>query len=267
MVYDFGAGTFDATVVRRGPASASRSLVVAEGSLRAATRTSITPHVSPLAPDPPFRPSATHSAPEAAVPARSGSTPPAEAAAAMAAPVLRAPETGVVAAPPTQLRPALQATGHAMAEGGAGDRGARWRNRRTAIVAVVTVALVGAMVAGGDIYARAQYYVGLSDDGFAAAFRGLHDGVAGWRPHWEPARTRCKVDFFTPATQDVLHAGVSASSADDARAKLQILTATGNLRPEVYPSDTVLVIRPSHPPTGEETAQQTPAAAVAAIQC
>ncbi|MFF5233450.1 Hsp70 family protein [Dactylosporangium sp. NPDC000521] len=210
-------------------------LVVAEGSLHAAVNHSTAAEDTPPKPAtrwapalPPTPTYPTPSAPMPAVPISPGPTaatriPPTTTPAASVVPArMVTPTTPPSASMPiTAKRPVW--TPPPVQQAAAVSPPSRRRRRIALLTALAIAVLVAAVGVGGFGYARSRYYVGVSDDGYAAAFQGLRTGVAGWRPHWEILLSPCELVAFAPDVQEELRRGIDVASEAQAGDRLSSL--------------------------------------------
>ncbi|PZS28798.1 MAG: protein phosphatase [Pseudonocardiales bacterium] len=80
----------------------------------------------------------------------------------------------------------------------------------------VVLVLLGAGALAGWTYVLAQYYVGNTDDGTVAIYRGVSGGVAGIELHRLDRRTNLQVNDLQPAARGQLHSGITATSRANA---------------------------------------------------
>ena len=113
-----------------------------------------------------------------------------------------------------------EAAGPADAAAGEPDRRPR-RRRRIALALAALLAVLG--VAGWFAWSDAQsrYYIGATDDGTVAVFRGV-PGLS-WASRVNE-RSATRLSDLTPTAQDAVRAGIPADSEADARRKLAELT-------------------------------------------
>ncbi|NJC68776.1 serine/threonine-protein phosphatase [Planosporangium thailandense] len=96
---------------------------------------------------------------------------------------------------------------------------------RNSLLALVLLALLGGGLALGWRYIQTRYYVGATDDGVVAVFRGVPGQVAGLRLSSEQQRSTTTLDELTKSAQDAVKQGIHADNAADARRKLTQLTS------------------------------------------
>ncbi|MGW4151740.1 PP2C family protein-serine/threonine phosphatase [Micromonospora chersina] len=113
---------------------------------------------------------------------------------------------------------------------------------RTAAMLLALLVIVGGGVFGGWSYTQRQYYVGATDDGQLAVFRGVPGQVAGLDLSNVHATSEAKLDDLTLAAQEQVKQGIQAKSEPDAERRLAELTsddpANPNLKPLCPPSPT-----------------------------
>lgn len=118
----------------------------------------------------------------------------------------------------------------------------RRRPLRTVAMVLALAVIVGGGVFGGWTYTQRQYYVGATDDGQLAVFRGVPGQVAGLDLSDVHARSGSRLDDLTLAAQERVKQGIQAKSEPDAERRLAELTsddpANPNLKPLCPPSPT-----------------------------
>ncbi|SBT53495.1 PP2C family protein-serine/threonine phosphatase [Micromonospora narathiwatensis] len=142
------------------------------------------------------------------------------------------------------------------------ERG-RHRPLRTAAMLLALLVILGGGVFGGWSYTQRQYYVGATEDGQLAVFRGVPGQIAGLDLSSVHSRSTAKLDDLTLAAQEQVKQGIQAKSEPDAERRLAELTiddpTNPNLKPICPPSPTATAVSPS--PTPNTTAgTPTPAA-------
>jgi PPM family protein phosphatase len=96
---------------------------------------------------------------------------------------------------------------------------------RTTLLLLILLGLLGGGVWVGWRYTQQQYYIGATDDGVVAVFRGVPGQVAGVHLSTEQERSTTKLDELTKSAQDAVKEGIPASNASDAKRKLTLLTS------------------------------------------
>jgi PPM family protein phosphatase len=133
---------------------------------------------------------------------------------------------------------------------------------RTTLVLLVLLGLLGGGVWLGWRYTQSQYYVGATDDGVVAVFRGVPGQVAGLHLSSEQERSSTTLDELTKSAQDAVKEGIPATNASDARRKLTLLTSddptNSNKLPACQPPPSTEPSGPSQGPT--PTSGPTPTA-------
>ncbi|MEV0809297.1 PP2C family serine/threonine-protein phosphatase [Micromonospora sp. NPDC050200] len=134
--------------------------------------------------------------------------------------------------------------------------------RTVAMLAALLVILGGGLFAGWT-YTQRQYYVGATEQGQLAVFRGVPGQVAGLDLSSVHSTSQAKLDDLTLAAQEQVKQGIQAKSEPDAVRRLAELTsddpANPNLKPVCPPSPTVAVSASAVAPTASPAAP-TPAA-------
>jgi protein phosphatase len=150
----------------------------------------------------------------------------------------------------TNPRPAVPEAG--------GDEDEEDRPRRhPVLMTLLLLALLGLLGGGvwfGWRYTQSQYYVGATDDGVVAVFRGVPGQVAGVHLSSEQERSATTLEELTKTAQDAVKQGIPATSVDEARRKLTQLTSddpnNSNKLPPCQP-------RPSTEPSGASPSPST----------
>jgi protein phosphatase len=96
---------------------------------------------------------------------------------------------------------------------------------RTTLVLLLLLGLLGGGVWVGWRYTQSQYYVGATDDGVVAVFRGVPGQVAGLHLSSEQERSTTTLDELTKTAQEAVKQGIPANNVSDARRKLTLLTS------------------------------------------
>jgi protein phosphatase len=135
---------------------------------------------------------------------------------------------------------------------------------RTTLVLLVLLGLLGGGVWLGWRYTQSQYYIGATDDGVVAVFRGVPGQVAGLHLSSEQERSSTTLNELTKSAQDAVKEGIPATNVSDARRKLTLLTSddptNSNKLPacQAHPST-----EPSAPSQGPSTTPNPPPTAAA----
>ncbi len=150
------------------------------------------------------------------------------------------------------------------------ERG-RHRPLRTAAMLLALLVILGGGVFGGWSYTQRQYYVGATEDGQLAVFRGVPGRVAGLDLSSVHSKSPAKLDDLTLAAQEQVKQGIQARSEPDAERRLAELIsddpANPNLKPLCPPSPTAAAGSPTPTPIttdGAPTPTPTPEAGAAA---
>jgi len=87
---------------------------------------------------------------------------------------------------------------------------------RTLVILLVLAVLLGGGLYGGWRYTQTKYYVGVTDDGLIAVFRGIPGEVAGFDLSTVVFRSDVTIESLTPLAQDTVRATISKNSYDEA---------------------------------------------------
>ncbi|MDM4721639.1 protein phosphatase 2C domain-containing protein [Micromonospora sp. WMMA1363] len=112
------------------------------------------------------------------------------------------------------------------------------RRRRPVRATAVTVALVlllGGAMFGGWSYMQRQYYVGATEDGQVAVFRGIQGQIAGMDLSTVHSTSPAELDDLTLAAQEQVKQGIPAKNEPDAARRLAELTADTPANPNLKP--------------------------------
>lgn len=139
---------------------------------------------------------------------------------------------------------------------------------RASLMALVLLALLTGGVWYGWDYTQRQYYVGVTEDGHVAIFRGVPGQIAGLRLSSVHETSPTRLDDLTNLAQDTVRQGIPASTEAEAQAKLAELTSNdpsnANLKPLCSPSPTTTASpTPNGTPPPTPTPIRTPGAASA----
>ena len=136
--------------------------------------------------------------------------------------------------------------------------------RATAMLLALLVILGGGLFAGWS-YTQRQYYVGATDSGQLAVFRGVPGQIAGLDLSSVHSTSEAKLDDLTLAAQEQVKQGIQAKSEPDAVRRLAELTsddpANPNLKPLCPPSPTAAAVSPTAAPTASPLAPAVSASA------
>ena len=162
------------------------------------------------------------------------STPAARASAALATPRAAAPD----------------APSNALVRVGDDDERPRRHPLRASLLALLLLVLLAGGLWFGWDWTQRQYYVGVTEDGQVAIFRGVPGQIAGLSLSSVHQTSDTRLEDLTRVAQDTVKQGIEADSEADARAKLAELTNNdANLIPLCSASPTA---------TGSELATSTP---------
>ncbi|GHJ10946.1 protein phosphatase [Micromonospora humidisoli] len=106
--------------------------------------------------------------------------------------------------------------------------------RTAAMLAALLVILGGGLFAGWS-YTQRQYYVGATDSGQLAVFRGVPGQVVGLDLSSVHSTSQAKLDDLTPAAQEQVKQGIQAKSRPDALRRLAELTSDTPTNPNLKP--------------------------------
>jgi serine/threonine protein phosphatase PrpC len=95
---------------------------------------------------------------------------------------------------------------------------------RTAVLLVVLLGLLGGGLWAGWRYTQDQYYVGATDAGQLAIFRGVPGQIAGFDLSSVHETSQARLDDLTTVAQDRVRQGIQAPDRDEAQRKLAQLT-------------------------------------------
>ncbi|HEX6873196.1 MAG TPA: BofC C-terminal domain-containing protein, partial [Micromonosporaceae bacterium] len=119
----------------------------------------------------------------------------------------------------TQPRDAVPADGN----GGSDEEVPRRHPVRTAVVLLILVGLLGGGLWFGWRYTQSKYYVGVTDDGTIAVFKGIPGRIAGFDLSTVELLSTTKIDELTPVAQEQVKQGIAAPSQEEARLQLETL--------------------------------------------
>ncbi|MER5605220.1 protein phosphatase 2C domain-containing protein [Micromonospora tulbaghiae] len=111
----------------------------------------------------------------------------------------------------------------------------RRRPLRTVAMVLALAVIVGGGAFGGWTYTQRQYYVGATDDGQLAVFRGVPGQVAGLDLSNVHERSEARLDDLTLAAQERVKQGIQARNEPDAERRLAELTSEDPANPNLKP--------------------------------
>jgi len=124
---------------------------------------------------------------------------------------------------------------------------------RTSLLLLVLLGLLGGGLYLGWDYTQKQYYVGATDAGQLAIFRGVPGEIAGLDLSTVNETSDARLDDLTTTAQDRVKQGILADSQPDAKRRLAELTTdeptNPNLKPVCVPVSSPSVPQPSTPPS------------------
>ncbi|WP_406039355.1 protein phosphatase 2C domain-containing protein [Micromonospora sp. NBC_00898] len=134
--------------------------------------------------------------------------------------------------------------------------GRRHRPLRSAAMLLALLVILGGGLFAGWSYTQRQYYVGATEEGQLAVFRGVPGQIAGLDLSSVHSTSGAKLDDLTLAAQEQVKQGIQAKSEPDAQRRLAELTsddpANPNLKPICPPSPSAGAVTPT--PTGTASA-------------
>ncbi|MGS2614071.1 PP2C family protein-serine/threonine phosphatase [Micromonospora sp. LZ34] len=129
----------------------------------------------------------------------------------------------------------------------------RHRPVRAAAMTLALLVILGGGLFGGWSYTQRQYYVGATEDGQVAVFRGIQGQIAGMDLSTVHSTSPAELDDLTLAAQEQVKQGIPAKSEPDAERRLAELTSDNptnpNLKPICPPSPTVTAASATATPT------------------
>jgi serine/threonine protein phosphatase PrpC len=127
---------------------------------------------------------------------------------------------------------------------------------RTAALLLVLLVLFGGGIYYGWSYTQSQYYVGVTEDGVVAVFRGVPGQIAGLRLSSVYETSDTRIEDLNKVTQDTVRQGIQADNQGDAQAKLAELTSNDPTNPHKLP------LCPPSPGPSTPTVSASPVSAV-----
>jgi protein phosphatase len=130
---------------------------------------------------------------------------------------------------------------------------------RTSLLLVLLLGMLGSGLYLGWQYTQDQYYVGATEQGQLAIFRGVPGQIAGLDLSSVNETSPARLDDLTAVAQERVKQGIHADSQPDARRRLAELTSdepsNPNLKPACIPSSAAPTV------SGSVTPSSTPSAA------
>ncbi|MFC8847047.1 MULTISPECIES: PP2C family protein-serine/threonine phosphatase [unclassified Micromonospora] len=120
------------------------------------------------------------------------------------------------------------------ADDGDDDRPKR-RPLRTVAMTLALLVILGGALLGGWTYTQRQYYVGATEDGRVAVFRGVQGQIAGLDLSAVHSTSPARLDDLTLAAQEQVKQGIPARDESDAERRLAELTSDDPLNPNLKP--------------------------------
>ena len=124
---------------------------------------------------------------------------------------------------------------------------------RTSLLLLLLLGVLGGGLWGGWRYTQDQYYVGATDGGQLAIFRGVPGQIAGLDLSSVNETSDARLDDLTTVAQDRVRQGIQAESRPDAQRRLAELTSdeptNPNLKPICSPDGVLPSAAPSVAPT------------------
>lgn len=137
--------------------------------------------------------------------------------------------------------------------------------RATAMALALLVILGGGLFAGWT-YTQRQYYVGATDEGQVAVFRGIQGQIAGMDLSTVHRTSGTRLDDLTVAAQDTVKVGIRAKNEPDAERQLAELTSdtpsNPNLKPLCPPDSAAETGTPTPTPPASPPVATTPTPAI-----
>ncbi|MGC4852239.1 PP2C family protein-serine/threonine phosphatase [Micromonospora sp. DT4] len=142
---------------------------------------------------------------------------------------------------------------------------------RTTAMALALLVILGGGLFAGWTYTQRQYYVGATEEGQVAVFRGIQGQIAGMDLSTVHRTSGTRLDDLTVAAQDTVKVGIRAKNEPDAERQLAELTSdtpsNPNLKPlcppdTAAPTGTPTPTAPASPPVTSPTPATSPSASV-----
>ncbi|HEY3506744.1 MAG TPA: PP2C family serine/threonine-protein phosphatase [Actinocatenispora sp.] len=128
---------------------------------------------------------------------------------------------------------------------------------RNALIVLIALAVVGGAGFGVWQYTRTQYYVGASDDGYVAVFRGVPGDVAGLHLSTVDVKSGTKVTDLTRLVRNRVEQGIDSPSRAQALNTLHELTNDSAGNSNLLPVCATPTPTPSHSATPSPTPKKS----------
>jgi protein phosphatase len=158
-------------------------------------------------------------------------------------------------APPRAATPEPTPTSHAAGRDDEPERSRRHPVRTAVLLSALLVALAGGLWAGWA-WTQQQFYVGATEAGQLAVFRGIPGEIAGVDLSTVRSTSDTSLDDLTLTAQDRVKQGITAESEPDAHRRLAELTMDNPTNPNLKPA--CLTPSPSTSPSAAASTTATP---------
>ncbi|RKN14006.1 protein phosphatase [Micromonospora musae] len=111
----------------------------------------------------------------------------------------------------------------------------RHRPVRAAAMGIALLVILGGGLFAGWSYTQQQYYVGATEEGQVAVFRGIQGQIAGLDLSTVHSTSPAQLDDLTLAAQEQVKQGIPAKSEPDAERRLAELTSEDPTNPNLKP--------------------------------
>ena len=142
-----------------------------------------------------------------------------------------------------------------------GDPAPKGHPVRTTVLVLALLAVLGGGLWLGYQYTQDQYYVGATDSGQLAIFRGVPGQIAGLDLSSVNESSPARLDELTTVAQESVKQGIQADNRPDAQRRLEELTkdepSNPNLKPVCSPSGSAPPVATSSAPTTPPSAGKT----------
>ncbi|WP_436525020.1 PP2C family protein-serine/threonine phosphatase [Actinoplanes sp. HUAS TT8] len=138
---------------------------------------------------------------------------------------------------------------------------------RTSLLVLLVLGLLGGGLWAGWKYTQDQYYVGATDAGQLAIFRGVPGQIAGLNLSAVSETSTVRLEDLTTVAQERVKQGIHAESASDARSMLTDLTSDEPSNPNLKPVCSTASVAPvASAPAGPATTASSAPATVPSVQ-